>query len=153
MKKNLLSLSLIALLAFATTVSCKKKSEPEPENQAPSISLTLTNTCPVNLKATAPSPSPVEPCTSFDYGTTLNFDASASDSDGTLTQIRIYDGSTLLDSFTLKGSSSSIDNTFEISDLSEGSHTITVKTTDDDGVTSTSNSITVTINSPIIIAM
>jgi uncharacterized protein (DUF2141 family) len=66
--------------------------------------------------------------------------ANASDSDGTVTQVQFFAGSTLL------GTDTSSPYTLTWSSVPAGSYTLTAVATDNDGQTTTSSPVTVTVN-------
>lgn len=67
-------------------------------------------------------------------------DASASDSDGSVTQVEFLQGSTLL------GTDSTAPYTFVWSNVAAGSYAITARATDDLAATSTTTPITITVH-------
>jgi hypothetical protein len=75
--------------------------------------------------------------TTYLTGDDITFSASASDPDGTITSVEFYDGSTLL------GSVNSAPYDFTWTNLPPGTHQITARATDDFGVTSVSQIITI----------
>jgi hypothetical protein len=91
-------------------------------NQAPTVSITS----PVNnAQLNAPA--------------TISLTANASDSDGTVSKIDFYNGSTLL------GSDATSPYTYSWTNVPEGTYTITAKATDNAGAVSTSASVTVKV--------
>lgn len=90
----------------------------------------------------APSVSITDPLnnTNFAAGANVVIDASASDSDGTVTQVEFFQGSTLL------GSDSTAPYTFVWTSVPAGSYAISARATDDLGATTTSTPITITLN-------
>jgi hypothetical protein len=91
-------------------------------NQPPSVSLTMPND-----GATFVAPA------------TITVSAAASDVDGTVTRVDFYEGGTLV------GSDTSSPFTIAWSDVAAGSDTLTAVATDDDGATTTSAPVTVTV--------
>jgi hypothetical protein len=71
--------------------------------------------------------------------------AVASDGDGTVTQVAFYDGNTFL------GAATTSPYSFTWSGASPGSHTITAVATDNQGGTTTSNSVVVTVTSGLAV--
>ncbi len=67
---------------------------------------------------------------------------NASDVDGTVTQVDLYQGATLI------GTKTSSPYTFNVSGLTEGSYALTAKATDNDGGTSVSSPVTITVANP-----
>jgi hypothetical protein len=95
---------------------------PPPQNVAPSVSLT----------------SPAAGAT-FTAPATISIAASATDSDGTIAQVQFYAGATLL------GTDTTAPYQITWSNVSDGSFTITAVATDDDGASTTSSGVTVTV--------
>lgn len=93
-------------------------------NQSPTVSLTSPA---ANATFTAPA--------------TVAMSANAADSDGTVSKVEFYNGSTLL------GSDATSPYSFSWTNVAAGTYSITAKATDDDGAVTTSSarSITVTI--------
>ncbi|UOB16797.1 glycosyl hydrolase family 18 protein [Abyssalbus ytuae] len=75
----------------------------------------------------------------FDAGSNISITANASDSDGSITKVEFYNGSTLL------GEKTSTPYTFSWNNVSAGSYSIIVKAYDNEGSTST-NSVNITVN-------
>ncbi|RED97529.1 Ig-like domain-containing protein [Marinoscillum furvescens] len=92
-------------------------------NQAPSVSVT------------APSNG-----ATYTDGDNVTITASASDSDGTISSVEFYQGSTLL------GTDTSSPYSYTWSNVSAGSYSITAKATDNDGASTTSSSVSITVN-------
>jgi len=105
-----------------------------------------TGTCSNFVCGTASAnPTPVVSITnpvagsSFSSGSNVTITAMASESNGTITNVTLFDGSTLL------GSSSTSPFSFVLNNITSGPHTFTAQATDLNGVTVTSNPISVTI--------
>jgi len=98
---------------------------PQVTNNAPSVSLSdpLNNTA-------------------FAAGSNIVIDATASDSDGSVTKVDFYQGSTLL------GTDTSAPYTFVWSNVPAGIYSLTAKGTDDGGAVTTSSAISVTVIAP-----
>lgn len=94
-----------------------------PVNVPPTVSLTASATT-----GTAP------------LSTTLT--ATPADSDGTITKVEFFSGSTSL------GSKTAAPWTQAVTGLAAGTYTYTVKATDNDGAVTTSSAVTVTVNNP-----
>lgn len=77
--------------------------------------------------------------TSYPAPATITIAASASDIDGTITNVEFYQGSTLL------GSDNSAPFSFTWNNVPAGDYSLTVKATDDDGAVTTSDIINVTV--------
>jgi GH35 family endo-1,4-beta-xylanase len=76
---------------------------------------------------------------SFTTLQTITLTATATDSDGNITKVEFYDGSTLL------GSDDSAPYSFTSASLQAGTHSLTAKANDNSGLSSTSPVITVTV--------
>ena len=89
----------------------------------------------------APSVSLTDPQnnTTFAASSNIVMDATASDSDGSVTKVDFYQGTTLL------GTDTSAPYTFVWPNVAVGSYSLTAKATDDANATTTSNSISVTV--------
>ncbi|HEU4796378.1 MAG TPA: LamG-like jellyroll fold domain-containing protein, partial [Pyrinomonadaceae bacterium] len=92
----------------------------------------------------APSVSFTHPLnnTSFASGSSIVMDASASDSDGSVTKVDFYQGTTLL------GTDTSSPYTFVWTNLPAGSYSLTAKATDDGNSTAISSTVAVTVIAP-----
>lgn len=95
---------------------------PPPANVAPIVSIT--------------SPAPGA---SFTAPATISIAASASDSDGTVSRVDFYSGATLL------GSDVAAPYSFTWSAVPAGSYTLSARAVDDDGATSVSSNVNVTV--------
>jgi GH18 family chitinase len=96
-------------------------------NQAPSVSVTAPSN---NASYTSPA--------------SINITANATDSDGSISKVDFYNGSTLLtNDFTAP---------FEFSwtNVAAGTYTITARATDNSGAGTTSSAITVVVNNPVV---
>ncbi|OYW76022.1 MAG: hypothetical protein B7Z37_10790 [Verrucomicrobia bacterium 12-59-8] len=85
---------------------------------------------------TAPSASDA-----FTAPATVNITASASDSDGTITKVEFYNGATKL------GESTTAPFSYAWTSVASGSYSLTARATDNDGNTTISSAVTVTVNS------
>lgn len=94
-----------------------------PLNQAPAVSISSPSN---NATFTAPA--------------SITINATASDADGTLSNVQFYNGSTLL------GSDATSPYSFTWSNIASGTYSITARATDNSGAVSTSSAITVTVN-------
>jgi len=98
---------------------------PSPANQPPTAALTA----PANGAAfTAPA--------------TVTVSANASDSDGTVARVDFYQGTTLI------GSDTTSPYGITWSTVAAGSYSLTARATDDDGATTTSAAVSITVTSP-----
>jgi hypothetical protein len=82
---------------------------------------------------------------SFSAGSNVTITASASENNGTITNISIYNGSTLL------GSSSTSPYNYVMNNAGAGTYTLTARATDANGVSTTSNAVTVTVENASIL--
>ena len=82
---------------------------------------------------------------SFSAGNAISINANAADSDGTITKVEFFNGSSLL------GEDSTAPYNYSWTNLEAGNYTITVKATDDDGAStiSTAINIAVTTSPPV----
>jgi len=96
----------------------------------------------VNISNSNPAVSITSPASNSSYcqGTSVTITANATDTDGTISKVELFDGSNLLVSLT------SSPYTYVWANASTGTHTITAKATDDKGGQTTSTAITTTIN-------
>ncbi|MDP5172660.1 MAG: Ig-like domain-containing protein, partial [Bacteroidia bacterium] len=76
----------------------------------------------------------------FTAGATINLTATASDADGTVTKVDFYQGG-----LTLLGSDNTSPYAFNWLNVPAGTYTITAKATDNDGLTSVSSPVTITV--------
>lgn len=95
---------------------------------------TNTNT-PPSVSLTAPANN-----SAFCQRTAISLTAAASDTDGSVTKVEFYDGTTLL------GTDTSSPYTYTWTTAGTGTHTITAKATDNGGASTTSASASVTVN-------
>ncbi len=113
----------IDTLAAATTSTAVTVTVTNPNNFPPSVSITA----PANAA-------------SFTAGSTINVSATASDTDGTVSKVQLFQGATLL--------SESFSSTISYAWASPGvtgSYTLTAVATDNDGGTNTSAPVTITL--------
>ncbi|HEY8401422.1 MAG TPA: carbohydrate-binding protein [Cytophagaceae bacterium] len=96
-------------------------------NQAPTVSITAPAN---NAGFTAPA--------------NITITANATDPDGTITNVQFYNGSTLL------GSDASAPYSFTWNNVAAGNYAITVKATDNNGATTTSSIINISVTNPIV---
>ena len=99
---------------------------------------------PVNITVTnnPPTVSMTSPTTGATFTTPANITltADAADSDGAINYVEFFDGTTLI------GQSYSAPYNFVWNNVVIGNHILTVKATDDDGATSVSSPVTITVN-------
>lgn len=96
----------------------------------------LQNTFPT-VSITSPAPG-----AEFPPGATIGIDASASDTDGTVTQVAFYAGSNLL------GTDSTSPYSFAWNGASIATHSLTARATDNSGAVSTSSAVSVVVRPP-----
>ena len=100
------------------------------------INITVTST--TNTPPTAQLTSPANGA-SFTAPASIAMTATASDSDGNVTQVAFYAGTTLL------GTDTTAPYAFTWNDVPAGSYALTARSTDDDGATTTSSAVNVTV--------
>jgi len=81
--------------------------------------------------------------TVIEVGNTIGITASASDSDGNITKVEFFNGSIKL------GEDTSSPYSFDWSNIVEGSYNLTAIATDNDGGSTTSSTVNVTVTSPV----
>lgn len=107
----------------------------------------VTTSAPVNVNVNAaPAVAITAPAnnTTFPAGSNVQFTASASDADGSISKVEIYQGTTLLGQ-----AASGINYIYSWNNVAAGTYTITAKATDDRGAVTTSAPITVTVSDPV----
>lgn len=97
-----------------------------------------TTNNPPSVNITSPSTG-----ATFTAPANITISANASDSDGSITKVEFYSGSTKL------GEDTSSPFNFIWNNVSAGSYTITAKATDNSGAATTSTGISITVNAPI----
>ena len=98
------------------------------------IVLTAPPNNPPSVSITNPAPSQV-----FAAPGTIKIDVSASDSDGTVTNVQIYSGASLVGNFA------GLPYSVTLSNLAAGPYILTAKATDNSGATTTSATVNVTV--------
>ncbi|GAA5042702.1 hypothetical protein GCM10011506_45460 [Marivirga lumbricoides] len=96
----------------------------EPENQSPTVSLSS----PANNAA-------------FEAGVSLSITATATDSDGTVSKVEFFNGTSKL------GEDTTAPYSYSWSNVAEGTYTLTAKATDNDGSVSTSAAVNIVVES------
>jgi hypothetical protein len=99
------------------------------------ISVTVTNT-PPTVSMTSPANGAI-----FTAPANITISANAADSDGTISKVEFFNGTTLL------GSDLVSPYDFSWTNVAAGSYNITTKATDNDGAVTTSSTVAVTVNS------
>ena len=87
-----------------------------------------------SVTLTSPANGATEP-----FGATINLIADASDTDGSVTKVEFFDGATKL------GEDTTAPFSFSWTGVAPGSHSITLKATDDSTLTTTSSATTITV--------
>uniref|UniRef100_UPI00055255C1 Ig-like domain-containing protein n=1 Tax=Aquimarina macrocephali TaxID=666563 RepID=UPI00055255C1 len=101
------------------------------------ITVNGTNNSPPTVAITSPNNND-----SFNEGTSVSITANASDSDGTISKVEFYNGTTKL------GEDTNSPYTYTISNASIGNYTLTAKATDNGGATSTSSVVSISVTTP-----
>ncbi|MEO8425632.1 MAG: Ig-like domain-containing protein, partial [Verrucomicrobiota bacterium] len=107
-----------------------------------------TTFVPVNFMYTPPNQAPVVSITSpasgaaFTTPANINVNTTATDTDGTISKVELFNGSTLL------GTDTTSPYNFPWNNVAAGSYTLTAKATDNTGAVTTSSPINITVNPP-----
>ena len=137
--------SLLSLKVISNTISNSDwalySSKEHPNGFAPILEITTTATGggPSNQPPSVSITQPTDGAT-FTEGTAITLEASASDSDGTITKVEYFAGSTLL------GEGTGANYSFTWNGAGVGSHALTAVATDDDNATTTSGVVNITVN-------
>jgi hypothetical protein len=113
----------------------------------------LTISAPINITVVAPNQSPVVSVSNpqsgavFTAPASITIDASATDADGTITKVDFYQGSTLI------GSDNTTPYSFSWTNVAAGSYTITAIATDNNGASTTSAPVLITVNQSPAVAV
>ncbi len=102
---------------------------------------TNVNVQTVNNPPTVTLTSPAQNAT-FTAPATVPFAATASDSDGTITKVEFFQGSTKV------GEDTTSPYTFDWTSVAAGSYVLSAKATDNSGATTTSSTVNITVNPP-----
>jgi hypothetical protein len=128
--KKAIFLTVIISFLFA----CNKKDDPQPSSNNGG-----TNTPPITTTNTPPNVSATTSSSTNPTTITIN----ATDTDGTISKVEVFNGSTLLTTLTTSP------YVYTLPTLANGSYTYTVKATDNsNAVTSTDISFTVSVTTP-----
>jgi gliding motility-associated-like protein len=106
----------------------------------------VTTSTPVTITVVEPNKAPTVAITSpannasFSQGATVNIQVTASDSDGAISKVEFFNGSTKL------GEDLSSPYSFAWTNVPAGSHTITARATDNKSATTTSQAITINVS-------
>jgi gliding motility-associated-like protein len=98
----------------------------------------VPTTIPANTPPTGSITAPANN-TSFAQGAPINITATAADANGSVTRVEFFDGTTKL------GEDTSSPYSFAWNNATVGTHTLTVRVTDNDGATTTSTPVTITV--------
>lgn len=98
---------------------------------------------PQNLPPTVTLTSPSNGAT-YTTPATVSLSATATDSDGTVSSVQFYQGSTLIGSGSLSGGA----YRYSWTNVAAGTYSISAKATDNDGATGTSTPISITVSAP-----
>ena len=128
------SQTLVGLKAN-TTYNYQVVSKDAAGNSASSGNLTFKTLAPPNVTPVVSLSAP----TSATAPASVTLSASASDSDGTISKVDFYNGSTLINSDT------SSPYSYSWTSILAGTYTLTAKATDNDGAVTTSNSVSLTV--------
>ena len=101
-------------------------------------------TPPANVDPTVTLTSPTANST-FTSGTSVTLNATAADTDGTVSKVEFYSGSTKL------GEDTTTPYSYTWSNVAAGSYSLTAKTTDNDGAVTTSAAVPVTVKAPAVV--
>ncbi len=119
--------------------------------QATDSTGTITTSTPVNFTvntaiAQPPVVSLISPASqaSFTANSNISMTASASQTNGTITKVEFYNGSSLL------GTSTTSPYSYTWNNVAEGIYSLTAKATDAAGVSVTSNTAAITVTAPVI---
>ncbi len=121
---------------YSITAKAKDNSGATTTTPAVDVVVASPNNSPsVNISSPSNNSSFIAPA-----GITIN--ASATDSDGSISKVEFYNGSTLL------GSDNSSPYSYSWNNIAAGKYTLTVKATDNSGASTTSSSVTVVVGTP-----
>jgi regulation of enolase protein 1 (concanavalin A-like superfamily) len=111
-------------------------------NPSAASTATFTNVSVTGGTNQAPAASITSPANGATYTApaSITISANASDSDGTISQVAFYQGSTLL------GTDTSSPYSFAWSSVAAGTYSLTARATDNSGATTTSAAVSVTVN-------
>ena len=107
-----------------------------------SAPVTITVDVPPTVAITSPANN-----TPFAAPATVTVSATAADADGSVTQVEFFDSATLVGTVhTIPGCPT---YSFTLANLGAGTHTLTARATDDQGVMTTSAAVVITVNSNV----
>lgn len=104
--------------------------------------ITIIGGSDINVGPTTSITSPANNAIFNTAPTSITINANAADSDGNVTKVDFYNGTTLI------GSDDATPYTFTWTNVAVGTYSLTTKATDNDGAVTTSAAITVTVTSP-----
>ncbi|WP_074407874.1 Ig-like domain-containing protein [Aquimarina megaterium] len=119
---------------YAITVKATDNQGASTTSSVINITVNGVNNTPPTVAITSPNNND-----SFNEGTSISITANASDSDGTITKVEFFNGTTKL------GEDTSSPYAYTISNASVGNYTLTAKATDNGGATSTSSAISISV--------
>ena len=135
--------SLLSFQVVSNTVSSSDwalySSREHPNGFHPILEITTTGGGSTNQSPTVSITQPTNGAT-FTEGDSILLEATASDSDGTVTKVEYFAGSTLL------GEGTGANYSFTWNGAGVGSHALTAVATDNDGATTTSSVVNITVN-------
>ncbi|MFL5730847.1 MAG: glycosyl hydrolase family 8 [Cytophagaceae bacterium] len=105
------------------------------------IAASTTTPPPANVAPNVSISSPANNA-SFTAGSTISISANATDSDGSISKVEFFQGSTLL------GTSTASPYTFTWTNVPAGSYSLTAKATDNSGANKTSAAVSITVTTP-----
>ncbi|MEP7322974.1 MAG: Ig-like domain-containing protein, partial [Saprospiraceae bacterium] len=111
-----------------------------PAVQYLNLSEVIVNGCIVSGSNIPPTVSIASPNSVYPVSASVTLNATASDADGTISNVQFYDGPALI------GSKATSPYSIVVSNLAAGSHSITAKATDNGGAITTSSAINITIS-------
>ena len=104
-----------------------------------SVTVSGSTNKPPAVSLTSPAPS-----STFTAGASITLAATASDSDGTVTRVEFYRGSTLI------GSDTSSPYSYSWTNVAAGSYLLTARAVDDDGAMQTSAGANITVSTAVV---
>ena len=110
------------------------------QGNSTAVSVTVNTPCGSNVSPSVSISQPANNSTAT-AGTNLQINASATDSDGTISQVQFYNGTNLL------GTSTTSPYSYIYTTIPAGTYTFTARATDNCGAVTTSTVITVTVSS------
>jgi hypothetical protein len=131
------SFSWTGVPAGAYTLTAKATDNSGAETTSGGINVSVNTPVPPSVNITAPANG-----ATYTAPATINITANASDTDGVVTKVDFYQGTTWL------GTDSSSPYSFSWTGVTAGAYTLTAKATDNSGLETTSLGVNVTVNPP-----